>query len=158
MEYLNKEIENELTGLGAKLIRFVDISHLSEKQNRHLPNAIVFALPLTTAYIKEVAATPDYVAARIADNYNFDDDEYSLTEIKVGTLADKVAGLLAGKGYQAHSQSDPALIADDMFDEATHTAVLPNKTIAVLGGMGWIGKNNLLIHPSMVWRNVSVRY
>ena len=34
MKYLNQEIENELRNQGAELIRFVDISHLSETQNR----------------------------------------------------------------------------------------------------------------------------
>ena len=147
MRYLNKEIENELTTLGAKLIRFVDISYLSEKQNRQFPNAIVFALPLTTTYIKEVVATPDYVAARIADNYNFDDDEYSLTENRAGELADRLAISLSGKGYKALSQSDTSLLNEGSFDVETHTSILPNKTIALLGGLGWIGKNNLLITP-----------
>ncbi len=147
MNYLNHTIETILAARGAKLIRFVDISHLPEKQNRRLPNAVVFALPLTPAYIREVFETPDYVAARIADNYNFDDDEYSLIEIKAGTIADEIAGLLVEKGYQAHSQSDQALIADGMFDDATHTSVLPNKTLALMSGTGWIGKNNLFITP-----------
>lgn len=58
MKYLNQEIENELRNQGAELIRFVDISHLSETQNRQFPHAIVFALPLTAGYIKEVCDTP----------------------------------------------------------------------------------------------------
>ena len=73
MKYLNQEIENELKNQGAELIRFVGISHLDEKQNRQLPTAIVFALPLTAEYAKMVFNIPDYVQARIADNYNFDD-------------------------------------------------------------------------------------
>ena len=80
MKYLNQEIENELMNRGAELIRFVDISHLSEIQNRQLPNAFVFALPLAAGYIKEVCDIPDYVQARIDDNYNFADDEYLITK------------------------------------------------------------------------------
>jgi epoxyqueuosine reductase QueG len=147
MNCLNHIIETELAARGAKLICFVDVSHLSAEQNRGLSNAIVFALPLTPAYIQEVADAPDYVAARVADNFNFDDDEYLLIEIKAGTLSDEVAGLLVGKGYQARSQSDQALLADGMLTDATHTSVLPNKTIAVMGGAGWIGRNNLFITP-----------
>lgn len=147
MNFLNHEIETGLAARGAKLIRFIDVSHLPVAQNRGLPNAVVFALPLTPAYIREVADTPDYVAARVADNFNFDDDEFMLTEIEAGTLSDELADSLVGKGYQAHSQSDRALIADGMFDDATHTSVLPNKTLAVMGGAGWIGRNNLLITP-----------
>lgn len=97
MKYLNQEIENELRNQGAELIRFVDISHLSETQNRQFPHAIVFALPLTAGYIKEVCDTPDYVQARIDDNYNFDDDEYFITENRTHKLADNMAAYIAEK-------------------------------------------------------------
>lgn len=147
MRFLNHEIEHELKTRGAKFVRFVDVSHLSGKQNRGLPCAIVFALPLSAGYLREVAGTPDYVAARIADNYRFDDDEYSLTEIRAGKVADALAGFLTGKSYQAISQSDESLLAESVFDAGTHESVLPHKTVALLGGMGWIGKNNLLITP-----------
>jgi hypothetical protein len=63
MNNLNHEIETGLAARGAKLIRFIDVSHLSAEQNRGLPNAIVFALPLTPAYIQEVFNMPDYIAA-----------------------------------------------------------------------------------------------
>lgn len=147
MNELNHKIESGLKARGAKLIRFVDVSRLPRKQNRGLPNAVVFALPLTPQYIREVFDTPDYVAARIADNYHFDDDEYLLTENRAGEIADELAGWIVEMGHKALSQSDTALLAEGTFDETTHTSVLPNKTVAVWGGAGWIGKNNLFITP-----------
>lgn len=147
MKYLNQEIENELINQGAKLVRFVDISHLSETQNRQFPHAIIFALPLTAGYIKEVCDTPNYVQDRIDDNFNFDDDEYLITENRTHELADNIAKYITEKGYKAFSQSDESLIAEGKFDEAHKQSLLPNKTIALLGELGWIGKNNLLITP-----------
>lgn len=145
MNYLNQEIENELVNQGAKLIRFVSILHLEKKQNREFPNAIVFALPLTTEYIRKVFNTPNYVQARINDNYNFDDDEYAQTENMAGKVADELAKFIIEKGYKAQSQSDTGLVAEGMFNFETNESVLPHKTIALLGGLGWIGRNNLLI-------------
>lgn len=147
MNYLNEEIERELINRGAKLIRFVDVSHLTEMQNRQFPNAIIFALPLTVGYIKEVFDTPNYVQARIDDNFNFDDDEYLITENRTHELADNIATYITEKGYKAFSQSDESLIAEGKFDAAHKQSLLPNKTIALLGGLGWIGKNNLLLTP-----------
>lgn len=147
MKDLNQEIENELINQGAQLIRFVDISFLSETQNRQFPHAVVFALPLTAGYIKEVCDTPNYVQARIEDNFNFDDDKYLITENKTHELADNIATYITEKGYKAFSQSDESLIAEGKFDEPHKQSLLPNKTIAIFGGLGWIGKNNLLITP-----------
>jgi len=147
MQYLNNEIENELINQGAKLIRFVNISHLDEKQNRQFPNAIVFALPLTAEYVKMVFDIPDYVQVRIDDNNNFDDDEYTQTELKAGEIADELAKFLTERGYKAVSQSDAGLIADEVFNFEIKESVLPHKTVALLGGLGWIGKNNLLVTP-----------
>lgn len=147
MKYLNQEIENKLKNQGAKLIRFVNISHLGEKQNRQLPNAIVFALPLTAEYIREVFDNPIYVQARVEDNFNFDDDEYVQTEHKAGEIADELAKFINEKGCKAISQSDEVLLADGMFNFETKESILPHKTIALLSGSGWIGKNNLFITP-----------
>ena len=117
MKYFNQEIENELINQGVELIRFVDISHLSETQNRQFPNAIVFALPLTAGYIKEVCNTHNYVQNRIDDNYNFDDDEYLITENKNHEKADHIATYITEQGYKDFSQSDKSLIDEGNLDE-----------------------------------------
>ena len=36
---------------------------------------------------------------------------------------------------------------DGLYDTHTSTSTLPHKTIALLAGIGWIGKNDLLVTP-----------
>lgn len=142
---LNKEVANILLGKGADIVRFVDISHLPAEQNRGLPNAVLFAITLSAPYIIEVTNTPDYVKARIENNYDFDDDEYLITELKTGELSDYLAACLSEKGYAAYSQSDENQIKTSAFDGMFKKTLLPHKTIALMAGLGWIGKNNLLV-------------
>lgn len=48
------------------------------------------------------------------------------------------------RGFKAFAQSDGNII-NGYFEEATRTSVLPHKKIAILSGVGWIGKNNLFV-------------
>lgn len=139
MSYLNHEIENELRNAGAAFVRFVDASQLSNAQNRGLPNAVLIGISINPEYIKMVFESPNYVPTH--------EDEYVQTENKAGEIADTLAQLLTNKGYKAISQSDSGLLAENVFNFETKESVLPHKTVALLSGIGWIGKNNLLITP-----------
>ena len=55
------------------------------------------------------------------------------------------ADYLQLKGYRAYSQSEDSNWQNGNFDVNTRSSKLPHKTIARLAGIGYIGKNNLLI-------------
>ncbi len=137
MNGLNWEIEQLLRNENADFVHFVDISMLDIRQNRGLPYAILIGIAINPQFIKAVHDSPDYA--------HTPSDEYAQTEERVGLIADKLAERLVSKGYKALSQSDNGLITENTFDFATKTSVLPHKTIAVLSGIGYIGKNNLFI-------------
>lgn len=145
-----KEIESEitavLTGQDVSFIRFVDVSGLPVEQNRGLSAAVFFGIALTPAYLEEVMETKEYVRTIIAQN-RVDRDEFHLKELKAGELSDRIADLLVSCGYRAYSFSDASLIATGAWDAENLRSVLPQKTVGVLSGAGWIGKNNLLITP-----------
>lgn len=138
MAYLNQEIDKLLTG-HVDILRFVDISGLDVRQNRSLPNAILIGIGVNPQFIKMVSDHTNYI--------HTNEDEYAQTEKRAGVIADKLAKALIERGYKALSQSDRGLMKENAFDYYTKTSVLPHKTIAILAGLGWIGKNNLLITP-----------
>lgn len=141
---LETEIRKKLTSRRAAFVHFVDVSHLSAQQNKGLNTAILFGLALTPEFIRKVAQTDDYVEQLVRSNRQ-DEDEFSLQEIEVGQMADELAAFLQSENYVAYSQSDKNLERNGSYDFQNHSTLLPHKTIAVLAGIGWIGKHNLLI-------------
>lgn len=62
-------------------------------------------------------------------------------------ISDLLSAYLMEKGYGAYALSDDNQIADAAFDAESIRTYLPLKTIAVKAGMGWVGRNVLLITP-----------
>lgn len=137
MSYINIEIEQQLRNENVDIIHFVDISMLDIEQNRGLPFAILIGIAINPHFLEKVCNTPNYIHTI--------DDEYAQTESRVGLIADKLANNLISSGYEALSQSDNGLMVENAFDFDTKTSALPHKTIAILSGIGYIGKSNLFI-------------
>ncbi len=137
MSNINIEIEQQLKNEHVDFIHFVDISMLDIKQNRGLPFAILIGVAISPHFLQTVCNTPNYIHTL--------EDEYAQTESRVGLIADKLANNLISSGYKALSQSDNGLMAENAFNFETKTSALPHKTIAILSGIGYIGKSNLFI-------------
>ena len=119
---------------GIDLIKYVSVSELSEHENRGLPNAILLVKILPKDYIGKLAR------AKKADCSVFTQTEHFTDEI-----ADLLAEEIRKKAYQAISQSENSLLNRGDFLPEIKTSILPHKKIATLSGIGWIGKNNLLV-------------
>ncbi|NQT26966.1 epoxyqueuosine reductase [candidate division KSB1 bacterium] len=142
---LESELQSELKAQGADFVHFVDISQLSNKQNKSYPNAILIGIILSQDFIKKATNTPDYVQNMIRNKQT--NDEFHQKETHTDKLADTIADYLTSKGYSAYSQSEDNIESTGFYDKKTKTTPLPHKTIAVLAGLGWIGKHNLLVTP-----------
>ena len=130
------EIITELHRRGATIVKIVDISILSKEESKGYDKAFLIG----------IALEPDYILSQSLDE-KIDHSGFGDAEHRVGELAEWLADYIVSKGYLAYAQSDRNII-HEFYDEATKSSALPHKKIAVMAGLGWIGKSNLLITPN----------
>jgi epoxyqueuosine reductase QueG len=166
---INKLIENTLTSKGADIVRFVDISELPDKQTQGFQKAIIFCEALSKEFIMALyggaEVRTDGIEAYGVAEIEFDEiagenngaetgreekryihDEFVEKEHRCDAIADELAAFIKGEGFRTFSQSEESLLENGFYDETTHTTLLPHKTIGRLAGLGFIGKNDLLIN------------
>jgi epoxyqueuosine reductase len=127
------ELISELNIRGASFVKTADISMLPEKENRGYHTAILIGIILS----------PEFILGFSKGNMTVR-SEYGDKEHLTQELSEWAADFIVERGFKAFAQSDGNIV-NGYFEEATKTSVLPHKKIAILSGVGWIGKNNLLI-------------
>jgi len=130
---MNDQIEKLLSEKGADIVRFADISGLPAEQTQGFAKAIVFC----------VAFSKDFILA--VRNGEMTGHEFADMEHETDALADQLAEYLRDQSCRAYSQSENSNEQNGNYNEETLSSRLPHKTIARLAGIGYIGKNNLLI-------------
>ena len=124
---LSFELNKYLHEQGAGLVGFADISSITDTA---LTKAVAVAVPLPPVVVSELVNGPTI-------SYF---DAYHNTEARLETIALSAEDFLKKRGFSAFAQISRRITEDENW-----CTKIPHKTVAVNAGLGWIGKNNLLV-------------
>lgn len=126
-----EDIRKILLEEGANLVGFADMTAIPAEERRGLPRALSIAVALDPGAVTRIThgPTPEYFR------------EYGRANALLSALAHRAAGLLKERGFAAVALEPTT----EEFDEIRLRAGLSHKIAATRSGLGWIGKNALVI-------------
>lgn len=126
-----EDIRKILLEEGANLVGFADMTAIPVEERKGMPRALSIAVALDPRVVTRIAhgPTPEYFR------------EYGRANALLSALAHRAAGLLKERGFAAVALEPTT----EEFDEIRLRAGLSHKIAATRSGLGWIGKNALVI-------------
>jgi epoxyqueuosine reductase len=132
-------IMKTITGMGADVVGFADMARydreiiaLGEGVSKKYPVAISFGLLVSKGVLETLTDGPTLFYLHHYRQINY--------------RLDMIAYLLA-KEIEARGHGALPLAASQMVDWQRQLAHISHKHVGVAAGIGWIGRNNLLVHP-----------
>lgn len=136
----SRELKNTARGLGAALVGIADVRrakegfHFSDEILKDLDYAISIGLRLSDVILEEIADAPTKIYYH----------HYRQVNAVLDQIALRLSNAIQDNGYKALP-----VPASQIIDWEKQEGHLSHKKIGVLAGLGFIGKNNLLVNSEL---------
>ncbi|MFW9915079.1 MAG: 4Fe-4S double cluster binding domain-containing protein [Candidatus Thorarchaeota archaeon] len=127
-----ERLKEKIMGWGGSLVGFADLSNLLPERWQSLSSGISIATRLSDAIIDEIAEGPTLLYAH----------HYRVLNAFLDSITLKTTHYLQSKGFQAIP-----IPASQTVDPEKLAGEISHKMVGTRAGLGWIGKNALLITP-----------